>query len=305
MDLKKKAAVLVTGATGQSGAMVIRELILQQVPVRALVRDREKARIWDGIPEVEIITGNMLQPDSLQPTLAGIERALLISSANDRMVDTQCSFIDACKAAGVPHVIKFSGEESQIGYNPQHFRFTREHNEIEGYLERSGLQWTHLRPSQFMQVYLREAAAIRTTGELRLPLEDIRMSPVDVRDIAKIAAALLAGGGYQSQRLRITGPEALSLAEIAAIIARIANYPVRYAAISIEERSQALLAAGLPPFFVEAVAAQTAERCKHPQARIDLNTHRLFNVTPTTFEQFVLHHAMDFGAPGDHYSNIK
>ncbi len=305
MDIKRRSGILVTGATGQSGAMVIRELIGRDIPVRALVRDRNKASLWDGAPKVEVIAGDMLQPDSLRTALDGIERVLLISSANDRMVDTQCTFIDACKAAGVPHVIKFSGEESQIGFNPQHFRFTREHDEIEGYLERSGLQWTHLRPSQFMQVYLREAPAIRATGDLRLPLNDICMSPVDIRDIAQIAALLLINGGYQSQRLRITGPEALSMAEIAAIITRVTNNPVRYVAISMEERSQALLAAGLPPFFVEAIAAQTAERCKHPQARIDISTHQLFNVRPVTFGQFVIQHAIDFGAIEDFHSNIK
>jgi uncharacterized protein YbjT (DUF2867 family) len=56
-------------------------------------------------------------------------------------------FIDACKEAGVDHVIKFSGEEAQLGYDSQKFRFTREHEQIEDYLESSGMKWTHLRPS--------------------------------------------------------------------------------------------------------------------------------------------------------------
>jgi uncharacterized protein YbjT (DUF2867 family) len=205
-----------------------------------------------------------------------------------------CSFIDACKRAGVPHVIKFSGEESQIGFDPDHFRFTREHQQIEDHLENSGLQWTHLRPSQFMQVYLREAPAIKSKGALCLPLAEIEMSPVDVEDIAKIAVALLHQGGHQSARLRITGPQALSMAAIASIISKVTEKTVRYVSVPFEERRPALLAAGLPAFLVDAIEDQSAERRRHPEARIDISTHQLFNVRPTYFEEFALRHAVDF-----------
>jgi uncharacterized protein YbjT (DUF2867 family) len=275
--------------------MVIKELISQDIPVRALVRSRDKARQFQSFPKVEIMEGDLLHPESLSAALDSVERVLLISSSNERMVETQCSFIDACKHAGVPHLIKFSGEESQIGFDPKLFRFTREHEEIEDHLENSGLQWTFLRPSQFMQVYLREAGAIKTKGALFLPLEDIKMSPVDVQDIAKIAVSLLYRGGHLSERLRITGPQALSMAEIASIIGTVTGRPVRYVNIPFEERRQALLAAGLPPFLVDAIEDQSAERRRHPQARVDLSTHQLFDVTPTTFEQFVLRHAVEFG----------
>jgi uncharacterized protein YbjT (DUF2867 family) len=289
-----KSKILVTGAAGQSGSLVIRELIKQGIAVKALVRNRNQARSWAGNSQVEIIEGDMLCKDSLHVALEGIERALLISSANAQMVETQCSFIDACKYNGVPHIIKFSGEESQIGFDPGNFRFTREHEQIEDYLEYSGLQWTHLRPSQFMQVYLREIFTIKAKGILSLPLENIQMSPVDLHDVARIAAALLISGGHQSESLRITGPQALSMADIAAIIARVIDKPVCYIPISIEEHSRALLDAGLPPFFVEAIAVQTAERRRHPQARVDLGTYQMFGVTPTYFEEFALRHAADF-----------
>jgi uncharacterized protein YbjT (DUF2867 family) len=97
------------------------------------------------------------------------------------VVETQVAFIDAAKDAGVPHLVKLSGKESGIGFDPDRFRGTREHVEIERYLEASGLAWTHLRPSQFMNRYLPGAL----TGvdprkrELRLPIGDIRLSPIE------------------------------------------------------------------------------------------------------------------------------
>jgi uncharacterized protein YbjT (DUF2867 family) len=137
-----------------------------------------------------------------------------------------------------------------------------------------------------MQVYLREAASIASRGELLLPLEAIEMSPVDLEDVAKVAVALLQRGGHTSERLRMTGPQALSMAAIAGIIGKVIDKPVRYVPITFEQRRQAQLAAGLPAFLADAIADQSAERCRHPEARIDLGTHELFGVRPTTFEAF-------------------
>lgn len=290
-----KAKILVTGAGGLSGSIVIREFIRQNIPVKALVRDREKVKEFQGAPNVEIVEGDMLDLKNIYPVLQGIEKVLLISSANQKMVETQCTFIDACKDAGVPHVIKYSGKESQIGFDPRNFRFTKEHEQIEQYLENSGLQWTHLRPSQFMQVYLREAATIRNKGALMLPLGEIEMSPVDIEDVARIAVALLHQGGHHSERLDITGPQTLSMAAIANIIGTVIEKPVKYVSISFDERRQAMLAAGFPPFLVDAIEDQSAERRRHPKARIDLSTHQLFGVKPTSFEAFASRHAIDFG----------
>ncbi|MBS0030415.1 NmrA family NAD(P)-binding protein [Chitinophaga sp. 22321] len=287
--------ILVTGASGQSGSLVINECIRQGIAVRALVRNPDKAAAFKGAATVEMLAGDMLKPETLMPALQGVERALLISSSNEVMVDTQCTFIDTCRKAGVPHVIKFSGEECQTGYDFRNFRFTKEHRQIETHLEHSGLQWTHLCPSQFMQVYLREAGSVRNKGALFLSLEDISMSPVDLEDVAKIAVALLQQGGHQSERLRITGPAALTMSQIAAIITSVINKPVNYVKVSQEARNQLLLNAGVPLYLVEAIAAQSEERRRHPDAFVDLSTHQRFNIKPSHFEAFALRHAAVFG----------
>jgi len=79
------------------------------------------------------------------------------------------------------------------------------HEEIEDYLEGSGLAWTHLRPPQFMQVYLREAPTIGAEGAIRLPFEDIELSPVAIEDIAKIAHRLLRDGGTKAKASILRG----------------------------------------------------------------------------------------------------
>src|SRR5262245_61051444 len=149
--------ILVTGAAGLNGSAIVREFSRRGVAVRALVRERSRAVALAELPYVELVEGNMARAETLDRMLEWIDRALMISSSNPQMLETQCRFVDACKGAGVAHVVKFSGKESSIGFDASKFLFTRMHEEIERYLEESGLVWTLLRPTQFMQVYLRGA----------------------------------------------------------------------------------------------------------------------------------------------------
>jgi uncharacterized protein YbjT (DUF2867 family) len=133
--------ILVTGAGGLSGSIMVRELIRRGLPVRAMVRPGRTA-----IPGVETVEGDLLRAETLSGPLRDVDRALLISTADERMAEAQRTFIDAAKAAGVAHIVKFSGAESGAGFDPHRFRSTRAHEQVEDYLEASGVAWTHLRP---------------------------------------------------------------------------------------------------------------------------------------------------------------
>jgi uncharacterized protein YbjT (DUF2867 family) len=236
---------------------------------------------------VEVVEGDMLRPSSLGTALDGVDRALMISTGSPALVETQCTFVDAAKAAGLNHVIKFSGAESGIGFRHQNFRFTRNHQQVERYLEGSGVAWTHLRPSQFMQVYLREARSIVANGVLALPAGSITLSPVDIDDIAKVAFKLLTTDGHEGKAYPMTGPEALTMAEIASVISEAIGKPVRYVSITPEERREGMLAAAVPQDFADAVFDQAVERLKHPESRVSLETHAKFGIQPTTFAEFI------------------
>jgi len=157
----------------------------------------------------------------------------MISAPTMGMVQTQRAFIDACKAAGVRHVIKFSGLDARPDTA---FPFGLMHKEIEEYLEKSGLAWTHLRPTGFMQEYLREAPSIINEGALYLALGDVRLNPVDLSDVGKVGFALLRDGGHEGARLAMTGPEALTMAEVADRISRATGRTVRYITVSPMQR---------------------------------------------------------------------
>jgi uncharacterized protein YbjT (DUF2867 family) len=287
--------ILVTGATGVSGSIVIREFARQQVPVRALVRNRAKAHMFDAMPSVEVVEGNMLQPETLGAALDGVERALMISSAAERMVETQTTFIEASKQAGVRHIVKLSGAEASVGFNPEKFRTALAHEKIERYLEASGLVWTHLRPAQFMQFYFPGAPAMNLTANaLSLPMANATLAPVDIEDIAKIAFRLLHDGGHENKSYDITGPEALTMTEVAAQISQATGRTIQYVDITLEEYKRAMLAMGTSPERVEAFAELWGERRDRGGSQVNLSTHEIFGVRPTTFAEFASRNAARF-----------
>jgi uncharacterized protein YbjT (DUF2867 family) len=285
--------ILLTGATGTAGSFIANEFARQREPVRILVRNRAKATAFKKAPTVEIVEGDMSRPSTLGPALDGVDRVLMISAPLMDMVETQSKFINACKAAGVHHVIKFSGLDAR---RDTAFPFGLMHKDIEEHLEKSGLAWTQLRPTGFMQEYLREAPSIINEGAFYLALGDVRLNPIDLADVGKVGFLLLRDGGHEGARLHMTGPEALTMAEIADRISSATAKTVRYVAVPPIARRNALIAHGIPPVFADALDKQVEERLKGGvESQVDLSTHQLFNVKPTPFSEFVQRNAEAFG----------
>jgi uncharacterized protein YbjT (DUF2867 family) len=228
--------ILVTGATGLNGGEVVRRLSARGVPVRALVRSFARAGGLAAQPNVEIVEGDMAQPSTLAEALRGIERALLISSSDPMMLDVQSNFIEAASAAGVEHVVKLSGIIPELD-SP--FRFARMHAEIERRLEASGMAFTHLRAGEFMTSYFRQVPSIVAKGALFLPMEDARIASVDVGDIADVAVAVLTDSGHEGKAYPITGPEALSMTEVAEKLSAATGKAIRYVNVAPEDAKSA------------------------------------------------------------------
>jgi len=284
--------ILVTGINGLIGSTVIREFARQEYPVRALVRNRAKAQALEALPGVEVVEGDMLRPETLGRALDGVDHALLISSPNQQMVETQCTFIDTAKKAGVHHIVKLSGLTTSLD-SP--FLFSRMHAEISRHLERSGLAWTFLRPSQFATEYLREVPTIIAERAFFLPFEDAKLTPVDLEDVAKAAFALLTRPEHEGKTAMISGPEALSMTEIAEQISLSIGKPVRYVNISVEERNRVQLAAGIPAYVADALDVQSRLRQEgNGEDVVHLETHTALGIRPTPFAEFARRHATDF-----------
>ena len=283
--------ILVTGATGLNGGELLRRLSSRGVPVRALVRNPARAQAISSLPGVEVVAGDMSRPETLSAPLRGVERAMLISSSDATMQDVQSSFIEAAARAGVRHVVKLSGIIADVD-SP--FRFARMHREIEKRLEASGMAYTHIRAGEFMPAYFRQVPSIVGRNVLALPMEDGRIASIDIGDIAEVAAAVLTTGGHEGKVYPITGPEALSMAEIAERLSAATGKVIRYVNVTPEDAKKAQLAAGVPPYLVDGLAELFAERRKGMEATVWPTIETAFGWRPASFADFAMRNAAVF-----------
>src|SRR5260221_1256562 len=193
--------ILVTGATGMTGSELVRRLSAKGVRVRGLTRNMAKAVALAALPNVEIVEGDMEHPETLSSSLQGVERAMLISSSDAKMLEVQSNFIEAAQKAGVKYVIKLSGIMPELD-SP--FRFARMHGEAERRLEESGMAFTHLRAGEFFTAYFRQVRPILARGAIMLPMEDARIASIDIGDIAEVAIVVLTHSGHEGKIYPLT-----------------------------------------------------------------------------------------------------
>jgi len=283
--------IAVTGATGNSGGQVVRKLAARGIGVRALVRDRKKAAALAELPGVELADADLARVETVVPALAGIERAYLATTSDPAMLDVQTSFIEAAKRAGVRHVVKLSGIMPELD-SP--FRFARMHGEVEQRLIKSGLAFTNLRAGEFMHSYFRAVPVLQSAGELRLPMANERIASIDIDDVAECAVRALLDARHENQTYPITGPEALTMAEVAAILSEIYGKPIRYVDVPPAAMREAQIARGFPPYLADALFELFAERRAGKEATVYTTARDVFGVAPIGFAEFARRNAAAF-----------
>jgi uncharacterized protein YbjT (DUF2867 family) len=219
--------ILVIGGTGRIGARVVQQLAGLGLPVRVLARRPEAARALAG-PTVEVAAGDLDRPDSLPAAIAGVRSVFLLTTQSTCQEAQERAAIAAAKAAGVSHVVKVSaGDAATTPDSPT--PVGRAHAAAEAALKASGLSWTILRPSAFMQVALEPLLeGARDSGRRLLPLGGAKVAFIDVDDIARAGVwALTHPEPAAGRTLVLTGPEALGLPELARLVSQAVGRPVK------------------------------------------------------------------------------
>jgi uncharacterized protein YbjT (DUF2867 family) len=282
--------ILITGATGRVGSAPLKQLSTRGVSVRTLVRTAEKAALVAN-PQVETVIGDLAQPCSLDSALDGITGALLVSPLDPHQVELQGNFIDAAKRAGRVHVVKISGLGTALDSS---VRSGRWHAQTEKHVEDSGLPFTHLRPPFFMQNILRFAPTIRASGAFTGSLNQGKVAMIDVDDIAAVAATVLSTDAHAGQGYVLTGPEAISYADVAERLSRILGRTITYKDVPMEVMRERLLATGMPEWHVDVqVNFSTALSAGHASA-VTNTVEAVAGKPARTLEQFIREHVMLF-----------
>jgi len=282
--------ILVTGATGNTGSELVRLLAEVGAPARALVRSPEKA---DSIERLglEAALGDFEQPDTLDAAMTGCDHLFLLSPPSPHQPEQERNAIDAAKRAGVGHVVALS----VLGSSPDaSVAFGRWHGEIDRHLAESGLPHTLLLPSGFMQNFLASAQTVAEQGVLYGMTGETRVSYIDTRDVAAVAARVLTSPGHEGKAYALTGPEALSGDEVAERLSAATGRQVRYVDVP-PDTFRALAGAGLPGWLVDRLIELNTMMAAGHAAGVTDEVATLLGRQPRTFEQFAAEHRAAFG----------
>ena len=240
--------ILITGGTGTAGGEIVSQLAATGTPFRAMVRSPEKAAALK-LTGVQIVPGDLEKPQTLAAALKGIDQVLLLSSPSPRQAALEQNMVAAAKAAGVRHLVKFSAMTADPNSQA---RFPRSHGQVEQAIRESGMEWTFLRPTFFMENLLDLAPMVKA-GTIFQPAGDSKAGFVDTADIAAVAVEALTEPGHEGQAYDITGPELLSYHDVARIFSELLHKSVTYQDIPPAAARQAMLGMGMPEYVVDGI----------------------------------------------------
>ena len=243
--------ILVTGATGNVGSLLIPDLTHLGADVRALVRDESKAQ---GLKDagVEVVVGDLEKPHTLDAAFRGVDNVFLITPPNPNQVIQAKNGIQAARRAGSPLIVRLSARavKEMPGALP---RVSAQHAEIDAELRASGLPYTIIAPHFFMQNTMMAAQTVASEGVVYMPMHDGKTGMIDVRDIVDVAVKVLTEGGHEGKSYTLTGPASISFHDVATALSKVLRSQVDYVNVPLEAARQAMISMGLSEWVGDAM----------------------------------------------------
>ena len=241
--------ILVIGGRSKIGSALIGDLVARGEAVRALVRSGEGA---SSLPDgVQAVAGDLADVESLASAVSGVDRVFLLCGPTENEVQFNRNAIDVAKHAGIGLLVR----SSIIGSDPgSQATFVRDHGICDAYLEQSGVPHAIVRPNLFMQnVPESTVPSIDADGNFYANAGDARITMVDTRDVAAVAATVLTDPGHGGRSYDVTGPEALSYHDVAAKLSGAMGRKITYIDAPDDAVGGALKGFGLPEWMAGAL----------------------------------------------------
>jgi NAD(P)H dehydrogenase (quinone) len=244
LELGARALIGVTGATGAVGGRVAARLAKRGVVQRLIVRDPARAPRLIG---AQVVWGGSYgERAAMTQALDGVHTLLLVSAAEDaNRVALHTAAVDAAVAAGVERIVYLSFLAAAADAT---FTFARDHYATEQHIRATGLDFTFLRSSQYVDLVPR---LVGREGVIAGPAGEGRVAWVARDDVADVAAAVLTTRGHPGRTYDVTGAESHTLAYAAEQLARVSGRPISYRDETLEEAYASRAAYGAPKFEVE------------------------------------------------------
>jgi NAD(P)H dehydrogenase (quinone) len=245
--------IVVTGATGQLGRLVVEALLKRSFPAEEIVATgRDTSRLDDLADQgIRVRRADYSDPDSLDAAFAGADRVLLVSGSEvGQRVAQHQNVIDAATRAGVD-LLAYT---SIANADHTSLKLAVDHQETEKAIVGSGLSYALLRNSWYLENYTDQLSAYVEHGAVLGSAGNGRVSAATRADYADGAAAVLLGESQAAAIYELGGDQAFSLAELAAQIGKVTGVDVSYQDLPVADYIGALVGAGLPEPYAAALA---------------------------------------------------
>lgn len=233
--------ICVIGATGTTGRHVVAGLVGRGFAVRALVRDAHKAKALLS-PSVELVVGDLTDRDAVRRALAGTDKVYLAVGQRQDQQQLEEAVVDEAAAIGAAHIVKISVAGVSPG-SPS--ILARWHAAVEQRITDAGLPATFLRANWFSQNFLGSAATVAAEGAIYASAGAGHIAPIDARDIAAVAIAVLTEEGHEGAAYYLTGPESLTFEQVAMRLGAGIGKTISYVDLSDDEFRAKLVGAGI------------------------------------------------------------
>jgi uncharacterized protein YbjT (DUF2867 family) len=289
--------ILVSGATGTVGSEVVKQLSgFSNVNIRAGARSVEKLKDLESGDKVKGVHVDYNKPESLKEALKNVDKLFLLAPAAPNAEELESNLVNEAKKTGVRYIVK----QSVLGADEDaDVEIMRQHRKSEKIIEESGIPYTFLRPNEFMQNFINfHGHSIKNNNAFYLPLENARVSVVDVRDIAAVAVKALTENGdnnrHNNKTYLITGPEALSYHQMADLLSNATGKKVSYVSISEEEARAAMKEMGMDDWLINTISELANYFKKGYASQVSSAVEEITRKEPLSFSQFANDYAQLF-----------
>ena len=280
--------ILVTGATGTTGPGVVRGLREAGVDVRALVRNESKAQPLKDMG-VEIVVADLDKAETIGPAVEAVDKIFLLTGNVEAEAEHGRNVIEAAKRAGNPHIVRYAG------FGSEKSRIVRNQQEVEIALKSSGLPWTLLMPTFFMQNTMLGAQTVASDGVIYWQAQDAHIGMVDVRDATEAAVAILTGSGHEGKTYVLTGPAAISFHDVARTFSKVLGKDVKYVSVPGEAAIESMVGMGIPEWIAKGYAELSEGFVEGFADSVSDKVLTLTGHPARSFEQFATDFAQVFG----------
>jgi len=289
--------ILITGATGQTGGHAVHQLLSFGQPVRAMVRQHDARSAALAKAGAEVVVADLHDTSSLRRALDGVERAYLCAPWKPGVLEATTRFAVVGRESG----LKVTVNMSQLIAREDHpSPATREHWLAEHVLDWAEIGASHLRAGLFADNMLGFAApSVREHRKVFLPFGEGLHAPVTAADLGAVVAGILTSpvGEHTGARFVVTGPQDLTMDEVASAIGALVGEPVEYVQIPVSAWLEALVELPqMTPHFLAHLEQLAPEVARGAFAGPTDVIERISGGTPTTFAAFLRQHAAAFGA---------